>query len=150
MHDCSWEPLEALVMGELDAATAAGVSDHVAKCGACAQELAMLRRETTAVRSWARDGRTRVRSARARRVTWAAAACVAALALVRVHAGVSSPGAGAGRSTGADLDTFAVDEEWAACLTMTPADAPPAAMSIAGGEGVTEARFSALPPRACQ
>jgi len=146
---CSWESLEALSVGELDAAEALAVSRHAGSCAACARELQLLRRETTAVRAWAREGRTRMRSAWTRRATWAAAACVAALALVRVHAG-STSGPRDARSSGADLDTYAVDEAWAACLTMTPADAPPAAVSIEGSPGVTEPRFSPLPPRACQ
>ena len=150
MQACSWESLESLAVGELDPAEAASVAAHADRCASCARELQLLRRETTAVRAWAREGRSQIRSARTRRMTWVAAACVAAMALVRVHAGVSSPGSRDARSSGVDLDTYAVDEEWAACLTMTPADDPPAAMSIAGGDGVTALRFSPLPPRACQ
>jgi hypothetical protein len=149
MFECSWEPLEALAVGELEGAEARAVAAHAASCASCGRELALLRRETTAVRTWAREGRTRTRLTCARRVTWAVAACVAALALARVHAG-GAPGLHDARSSGADLDTFAVDEEWAACLTMTPADAPPVAMSMDGASSVTEARFSPLPPRACQ
>jgi hypothetical protein len=42
---CNTEELEALVLGKLDAETAAAVEKHAVECGACGDELAWLRAE---------------------------------------------------------------------------------------------------------
>jgi hypothetical protein len=151
---CSWEPLEALVMGELDPVEARTVRDHAARCGACAAELALLVRETRAVRAWARADRDRARERRVRRATWVAAACVAMLAVLRMHAGYAGGDAMGGRDGAGARDTSqdmaAIDEAWSACLTMTPASAPPASMSFAGQSPRSDRAFSPAPLSACE
>jgi hypothetical protein len=149
---CAWEPLEALVMGELDADEARSVRDHAARCAACGGELAMLVRETRAVRAWARADRDRARERRVRRATWVTAACVAMLALLRMHAytgdGPRGRDGGAARETSQDI--AAIDEAWSACLTMTPAGPPPASMSFAGDPPRVGRAFSPAAPSACE
>jgi hypothetical protein len=154
MAPCSWEPLEALVMGELGPDEARAVRDHAARCGACAAELTLLMRETRAVQAWARADRNRARERRVRRATWVAAACVAMLALGRMHAGYAGGDVPGGRDGAGARDTSqdvaAIDEAWSACLTMTPASAPPASMSFAGEALRSDRVFSPRPPRACE
>jgi anti-sigma factor RsiW len=98
---CDWEPLEALVLGELGPNEEYEVRAHAAACEACARELRLMERDRRAIEALSRAEHraapaaplervvARVeqrRAVRMRRATWAAAACAAALLLVRVHA----------------------------------------------------------------
>jgi anti-sigma factor RsiW len=172
---CDWEPLEALVLGELGPNEERAVRAHTRECESCARELRLMERDRRAIESLSRAERrvapaaapiervvARVeqrRAARMRRATWVAAACAAALLLVRVHAvsASASPdddGAPAcvktSDTTADDRSIVAADEAWNACLTMTPAASPPAPMSVSDDARVTGAAFSPLPREACE